>query len=77
MTSSRQIVRSYQLIAGLYTLSASVIWGVNALFLVDTGLTIGQVFVVKAIFTGAMAVFEIATGVLADTRGRRTHSCSV
>ena len=59
MTSSQSIIRSYLLIAGLYTLSASVIWGVNTLFLLDAGLTIGQVFVVNAIFTGAMALFEI------------------
>jgi len=72
MTSPQQIIRSYLLIAGLYTLSASVIWGVNTLFLLDAGLTIGQVFLVNAIFTGAMALFEIPTGVLADTRGRRT-----
>jgi MFS family permease len=72
VTSSQRIIRSYLLIAGLYTLSASVIWGVNTLFLLDAGLTIGQVFVVNAIFTGAMALFEIPTGVLADTRGRRT-----
>jgi MFS family permease len=68
----QRIIRSYLLIGALYTLSASVIWGVNTLFLLDVGLTIGQVFVVNAVFTGAMALFEIPTGVLADTRGRRT-----
>jgi len=70
--SSQSIIRSYLTLAGLYTLAASLIWGVNTLFLLDAGLTIGEVFIVNAIFTGAMALFEIPTGVLADTRGRRT-----
>lgn len=60
------------MLTSLYTLAASLIWGVNTLFLLDAGLTIGKVFTVNAIFTGAMALFEIPTGVLADTRGRRT-----
>jgi MFS family permease len=71
-SNPQRIITSYLLIAALYTLSASVIWGVNTLFLMNAGLTIGQVFIVNAIFTGAMALFEIPTGVLADTKGRRT-----
>jgi MFS family permease len=70
--TSQQVIRSYLVIAGLYTLSASLIWGVNTLFLLDTGLDILGVFVANAVFTGSMALFEIPTGVLADTRGRRT-----
>lgn len=65
------VVRNYLTLTGLYTLAASLIWGVNTLFLLDAGLTLGQVFTVNAIFTAAMAIFEIPTGVLADTRGRR------
>ncbi len=68
---SGKVIRSYLIIAGLYTLSASLIWGVNTLFLLDAGLDIFQVFIANAVFTGAMALFEIPTGVLADTRGRR------
>ena len=68
---SQRVIRSYLLIATLYTLSASVIWGVNTLFLLDAGLDIFGVFVANAVFTGSMALFEIPTGVLADTRGRR------
>ncbi len=69
--TSQAIIRSYMTLTSLYTLAASLIWGVNTLFLLDAGLTIGKVFTVNAIFTGAMALFEIPTGVLADTRGRR------
>jgi MFS family permease len=68
---SAAIIRNYLIIAGLYTLSASVIWGVNTLFLLDAGLNIFGVFIANAVFTGSMALFEIPTGVLADTRGRR------
>ena len=68
---SSSIVRSYLVLTGLYTLSASLIWGVNTLFLLEAGLSISQVFFANAIFTAAMALFEIPTGVLADTRGRR------
>ncbi len=69
--TSDGIIRSYLVLSGLYTLSTSIIWGVNTLFLLDAGLTVFQVFLANAIFTGSMALFEIPTGVLADTRGRR------
>ncbi len=69
--SSQRVIRTYLLIAGLYTLSASLIWGVNTLFLLDAGLTIFEVFVANAFFTAGMVVFEIPTGVVADTAGRR------
>jgi MFS family permease len=58
-------------IAGLFTLSAALIWGVNTLFLLDAGLDIFGVFVANAAFTAGMVVFEIPTGVIADTAGRR------
>lgn len=69
--TSEKVIRSYLIIAGLYTLSASLIWGVNTLFLLDAGLSVFEVFMTNSIFTAAMALFEIPTGVLADTRGRR------
>jgi len=64
-------MRTYYAIAGLYTLSASLIWGVNTLFLLDAGLNIFEVFVANGTFTAGMVLFEIPTGVVADTRGRR------
>jgi len=67
----RTIIRNYYVISCLYTLSASLIWGVNTLFLLSAGLDIMQVFVANAFFSVGMTVFEIPTGVLADTRGRR------
>jgi MFS family permease len=65
------IVSAYLVISGVSTLSASVIWGVNTLFVLDAGLDIFGVFIANAASTAGMALFEIPTGVLADTSGRR------
>ena len=70
MTAQR-VIRTYFAIAGLYTLAAALIWGVNTLFLLDAGLDILEVFIANGAFTAGMVLFEIPTGVLADTRGRR------
>jgi MFS family permease len=67
----RRVIRSYLVITALFTLSASLIWGINTLFLLEAGLSIFEVFIANAVFTGAMALFEVPTGVVADTRGRR------
>ena len=64
-------MRNYLVISGLFTLSASVIWGVNTLFLLDAGLNIFQVFIANSAFTVGTILFEIPTGVVADTTGRR------
>jgi len=62
---------AYYVIAGLFTLSSALIWGVNTLFLLDAGLDILGVFLANAAFTAGMVAFEIPTGVFADTIGRR------
>ena len=49
------VVRAYLAISGLFTLSASVIWGVNTLFLLDAGLDIFEVFIANAAFTAGKA----------------------
>ena len=63
--------RAYYVIAGLFTLSSALIWGVNTLFLLDAGLDIFGVFLANAAFTTGMVLFEVPTGVFADTVGRR------
>jgi MFS family permease len=68
---TRLIVRNYYLLAGLYTLSASVIGGVNTLFLLSAGLSLNEVFIANAAFSAGTVLFEIPTGVVADTVGRR------
>jgi len=67
----KAIIRTYYVLAGTYTLAASLIWSVNTLFLLDAGLSIGEVFVANSIFSVGMVMFEIPTGVVADTVGRR------
>ncbi len=53
------------------TLAASFIWGINTLFLLDAGLNNLEAFAANAFFTAGMVIFEIPTGVVADTWGRR------
>ncbi len=66
-----RIQRTYLTLVLLQTLAASLIWGVNTLFLLDAGLSITEAFVANAAFTAGMVVFEVPTGVVADARGRR------
>jgi MFS family permease len=68
---TRRVVTTYYALAGLYTLAASVIWGVNTLFLLDAGLSFFEVFVANAAYSVGTILFEIPTGVVADTLGRR------
>ncbi|HEU0181792.1 MAG TPA: MFS transporter [Agromyces mariniharenae] len=53
------------------TLAASFIWGINTLFLLDAGLSNLEAFAANAFFSAGMVIFEIPTGVVADTVGRR------
>ena len=69
--SSRSIQNTYLLLLLLQTLAASFIWGINTLFLLDAGLSNTEAFVANAFFTAGMVLFEVPTGVVADTRGRR------
>jgi MFS family permease len=70
-TNISRIKRTYYLLNSLFTLSASIIWGVNTLFLLDAGLNIFLVMLVNATFSAGQIVFEVPTGVIADTIGRR------
>jgi MFS family permease len=70
--SATKIQRVYFLLLLLHTLAASFIWGINTLFLLDAGLTNVEAFGANAFFTAGMVIFEVPTGVVADTRGRRT-----
>src|SRR5262245_27135293 len=70
MTSAR-IIRTYLVVTLLFNLAASLIWGVDTLFKLHAGLDIFQVMLTNAAFTLGMVVFEIPTGVIADTLGRR------
>jgi MFS family permease len=71
LPQSRRILYGYFTLSGLYTLSAALIWGVNTLFLLSAGLTNTEAFTANAFFTVGQVLFEVPTGVVADTRGRR------
>ena len=69
--TTTRIERIYYSTGALFTLATSIIWGVNTLFLLDAGLDIFRVMLVNATFSAGQIVFEIPTGVIADTVGRR------
>jgi MFS family permease len=69
--TSRVVQRTYLVLTLLTTLAASFIWGINTLFLLDAGLSNTEAFAANAFFTVGQVIFEVPTGVVADTRGRR------
>lgn len=68
---ARDVERTYLALTLLTTLAASFIWGINTLFLLDAGLNNAEAFAANAFFTVGQVIFEVPTGVVADTRGRR------
>ena len=71
LPSARSVVRVYLVLLLGNTLAASLIWGINTIFLLDAGLTNFEAFSANAFFTLGMVLFEVPTGVVADTVGRR------
>src|SRR5918996_5126752 len=71
MPTSRSIQRTYLLLLAGNTLAASLIWGINTIFLLDAGLSNLEAFAANAFFTAGMVLFEVPTGIVADTIGRR------
>src|SRR3989442_2973728 len=69
--SSSAVIRTYYIITGLFNLAMSLIWGIGTLFKMSAGLDIQQVLLTNAAFTVGSMVFEVPTGVVADTLGRR------
>jgi MFS family permease len=65
------IRRTYVLLLFGNTLAASLIWGINTIFLLDAGLSNLEAFTANAFFTAGMVLFEVPTGIVADTAGRR------
>jgi MFS family permease len=71
MPTPRSIERTYLVLLLGNTLAASFIWGINTIFLLDAGLSSGEAFAANAFFTAGMVLFEVPTGIVADTVGRR------
>src|ERR671910_1920294 len=65
------IKRTYYTLMLGNTLAASLIWGINTIFLLDAGLNNFEAFAANAFFTAGMVVFEVPTGIVADMWGRR------
>jgi MFS family permease len=70
-TSSKAVRRLYLFLTFGNTLAASLIWGINTIFLLDAGLSNFEAFAANAFFTLGMVFFEVPTGIVADTWGRR------
>jgi MFS family permease len=71
MPTPDSIQRTYFVLLLGNTLAASLIWGINTIFLLDAGLSNLEAFAANAFFTAGMVLFEVPTGIVADTVGRR------
>ncbi|HYN50476.1 MAG TPA: hypothetical protein VES62_06090, partial [Thermoleophilaceae bacterium] len=71
MPTPRSIQRTYLVLMLGNTLAASFIWGINTIFLLDAGLSNLEAFAANAFFAAGMVLFEVPTGIVADTVGRR------
>jgi MFS family permease len=71
VSTPASIQRIYLILLLGNTLAASFIWGINTIFLLDAGLSNLEAFAANAFFTAGMVVFEVPTGIVADTVGRR------
>lgn len=69
--TSRRVITTYVTTGALFTLSTSLIWSINTLFLLSAGLSLPMVFVVNATYTAAQMLCQVPTGVIADTLGRK------
>ncbi len=69
--TARSVQRTYLVLTLLTTLASSFIWGINTIFLLDAGLSNVEAFAANAFFTVGQVIFEVPTGVVADTRGRQ------
>ncbi|MER7273189.1 MFS transporter [Dactylosporangium sp. NPDC000244] len=67
----RPVRRTYLTLVLLNALAVSSIWGVNSLLLFEAGLSNTEALAANACFTLGFALFEMPTGTVADTRGRR------
>lgn len=66
-----RVLNSYVALTLLSTFANAFIWGINTLFLLDAGLSITEAFAANAFYTVGQVLFEVPTGVTADSIGRR------
>ena len=65
------VLQTFYTLSVLLTFCLSLTWGVHALYLVNAGLTLQDLFWVTAFYSASVAAFEIPSGVVADIFGRR------
>lgn len=70
--ASRRVRNTYLALNAFIWLPTSLIVGINTLFLLDGGLSNVEAFAANAFYTIGLALFELPTGIVADTWGRRT-----
>lgn len=66
-----RVIRTYVGLMLFNTLAASFIWGINTIFLLSAGLSNFEAFAANAFFTAGMMLFEVPTGIVADSKGRQ------
>jgi MFS family permease len=71
LATPRSVRFTYYVLELGNTLAASLIWGINTIFLLDAGLSNLEAFAANAFFTLGMVLFEVPTGIVADMWGRR------
>src|ERR687892_1606263 len=69
--AARNVQATYLTLLLFNTLAASLIWGINTLFLLDAGLNNTEAFAANAFFAAGFVLFEVPTGVIADLHGRK------
>ena len=69
--TAARVIRTYLTTSGLFTLATALIWGINTLFLLEAGLDIFEIMLVNSLYSVGQVLFEIPTGVIADTVGRK------
>lgn len=69
--SQRLITRTYYAMTALNTFAVGLVLSINTLFMIDRGLSTAEWNFANAAYSGGMVLFEIPTGVVADTVGRR------
>lgn len=70
-SAAKRVQHIYLTLLLFNTLAASLIWGINTLFLLDAGLSNLEAFAANAFYTVGLVLFEVPTGVVADLKGRR------
>src|SRR6185369_8721988 len=69
-----RVRRIYTVLTVVNSLAVSFIWSINSLLLFDAGLNNTQALTANACFTLGYALFQIPTGAIADTWGRRADA---